>query len=717
MTEMLANKIGVVNLGPVHDPTYYVTIHEAQRVALIYSDPLPDLRVFQGRGNERSDLNTWLADRSVSMIGIRGEGGIGKSTLMAKVFAESQGFAGKFWVDVRTGTSITELIERAFQELGVPPEQTSDLTKNPEKKDLMPRLLRHLQQGRYLLAIDNLESVLTATGDWQSGYGTFFDSFQSLGSDSVLLLGSREYPPKYFGWRQSRWLTLEHGLEPAEGAALLAALEVEDTDEQRKAISMRVQGNPLALALIAGWLRDECLPGERTIARLQQHTNLFQLTGKHGGESQVSMERVFQWSIDRLTPENQRLLLNVSFLREDFDLTMASKMVSDISISDTNLDDLERRSLLQALPKCNEGQSKRFRLQPRIQDLLQKRKINLMQQALKTACENDDRGDEAKWLSGLGWAYHRLEEYQQAIEYYQQSLEIKREIGDRGDEANLLNSLAGAYHSSGEYQRTIECYQQSLEITRKIGDRLGQINSLIFLGDAYHSSGEYQRTIEYQQALEIAREIGDRRAEARSLGSLGRAYNDMFGVQKAVEYLQQSLEITREMGDRLAEGILLVDLTTTYRWLKEYQRLIDCRKRILEIIREMGDRRAEGVALAELANEYHLLGEYQQAIDCYQQSSEISHEIGNRQNEKAALSRMGSVLIDRRWPSRHHEALHRFQRALGIFEGLKHEYMVKECKIAIAENQNMAVRQRWQTLGLWFAVGLAIALLIWWLKQ
>ncbi|XHX81176.1 MAG: tetratricopeptide repeat protein [Stenomitos frigidus ULC029] len=713
MTDPIANKIGVANLGTVYGQTNYVTIHEAQRVKLIYSDPLPDLRVFQGRGTERSDLNTWLADRSVSMISIRGEGGIGKSTLMAKVFAESQGFAGKFWADVRTGTSITTLIERAFQELGVPPEQTQNL----KKEDLLPRLLRYLQQGRYLLAIDNLESVLTATGDWQSGYEEFFDSFESLGSESVLLLGSREYPPKYFGWRQSCRLTLEYGLEPAEGAALLAALEVEDTDKQREAISVQVQGNPLALALIAGWLREQYRPGERTITHLQQHPDLFQLTGRRGGESQVSMERVLQWSIDRLTPENQRLLLNVSFLPEDFDLTMASRMVSDISISDTNLDDLERRSLLQALPKLNEGQSKRFRLQPRIQDLLQKRKINLMQQSLKTACENGDRGGEAKWLSGLGWAYHHLREYQQAIEYYQQSLEIKREIGDRGDEANLLNSLAGAYHSSGEYQRTIECYQQSLEITREIGDRRGEINLLIFLGDAYHSSGEYQRTIEYQQALEIAREIGDRRAEAESLGSLGRAYNDMFGAQKAVEYLQQSLKITREMGDRRAEGMLLLDLTTTYRWLKEYQRLIDCRQQILEIIREMGDRRAEGVALAELAHEYHSLGEYQQAIDCYQQSSEIAHEIGNRHNEEVSLYRKGSALIDMGYAllqiGQRSDALQRFQQALGLFEDLKLEHMIEKCKTAI-QNQR---RKWWQRWWLWFAVGVAIVLLIWWLKQ
>ena len=39
-----------------------------------------------------------------------------------------------------------------------------------EKNDLPDRPLRLLQTKRCLLAIDNLESVLTSEGEWQSGY-------------------------------------------------------------------------------------------------------------------------------------------------------------------------------------------------------------------------------------------------------------------------------------------------------------------------------------------------------------------------------------------------------------------------------------------------------------------------------------------------------------------------------------------------------------------
>jgi len=675
MTEPIAEKIGVANLETVCNQTNNITIHQGQKVALIYSDPVPDLRLFQGRETELSKLKSWLLeDQTVSIVGVRGEGGIGKSTLTAKMFAECLGFGGKFWADVRTGTSITALAERALQEFGVLPEQVKAI----EEKDLIPRLLRQLQQGRYLLAIDNLESVLTTAGDWQSGYASFFEGFQNLGSESVLLLASREYPSKYFGWRRSHWLTLEKGLKPFEGAAMLKHLEVEDTDENRAKVSEQVQGNPLALTLIAGWLREEYRPGERQVNHLSQHTDLLQLEGKHRGETQISVDRVLQWSIDRLSPENQHLLTQVSVLRGAFSAEVAAALVTETikpSVSDADLDDLERRSLLQALPERNQQGQRMFRLQPRIQEFVQKQAddlssaheraivyfwshrktefsrddtqaaVNEYEETFYHECQLSRHHDAARTVFACEQFLQRRGYYQLLVDFYSQLHSDWRPTSEKHqDYAGVCNNLGNAYNSSGKFHQAIEFYQQSLEIKRKIGDRNGEVNSLNNLGSAYNALGQPQQAIEFhQQSLEISREVGDRNSEASSLGNLGSAYNTLGQLQRAIDFLQRSLMIKHEIGDRNGEAISLGNLGSVYHALGQLQQAIKFHQQSLEVMRETGDRNGEASSLSNLGSAYNALGQPQQAIKFHQQSLEIMREIGNRNGEANSLNNLGSA--------------------------------------------------------------------------
>ena len=592
MTEPISNKTGVANLGPVYDQTNHITIHQGQQVALIYSDPVPDLRLFQGRVTEQATLNGWLADRAVAMIGIRGEGGIGKSTLLAKVFAESLGFTAKFWADVRTGTSISALAARALQEFGVLPGQVQAI----EEKDLMDRLLRQLQQGRYLLAIDNLETLLTAAGQWQSSYDLFFHRFQELGSESLLLLGSREYPPRYFGWRQSRWLWLEQGLEPTEGAALLAALDVEDTPEGRATLSTQVQGHPLALALIAGWLREAYRPGDRRVEHLRQYTDLFQVAGKHRGETQVSIDLVLQWSLDRLTPTQQHLLTQVSVLRGAFNGNLAAALAPEQSVSDVDLEDLERRSLVQLLPERDRQGLQSFRLQPRLREYLQRHTANL------TAAH--ERATSYFWS-------HRQTEFApddslDAVSHYLEAVYHQCQVGRYSDAASTIfachgflfrrgyyktlavlydqlygdwcptpdqqptyagsvDNLGNVYCSLGQYPQALDCHQRALAIRRDLGDRRGEASSVGNLGSVYHSLGQYPQALDhYQQALVIQRDLGDRPGEASSLSGLGTVYYSLGQYPQALDHYQQALVIQRDLGDRRGEARSQWSLGLTY---------------------------------------------------------------------------------------------------------------------------------------------------------
>jgi tetratricopeptide (TPR) repeat protein len=665
----VVEKIGVLNQGTVEHQTNIITIHEAEKARLIYSDPLPDLRYFQGRRGQIGQLNAWLQDGNTAIVGVRGEGGIGKSTLVGKAFADCPGFASKFWVDVRTGTNLATLARRALQELDVPLAQVQAI----DDKDLPQRLLRHLQTGRYLLAIDNMESLLTPEGEWQGGYTDFLRDFQQLGSQSVLLLASREYPPQYFGWRQSEWLLIEDGLSSEEGAALLEALGVEDDPTTLVPLAQRLQGNPLALILVAGWLCNEYRPGNRRVSHLEQFDNLFQLKGDRPYESDISAEDVLTWSLDRL-PEALRHLLNqVSVFQNEFTAEMAAALVPEQPVTDADLRDLDRRSLLQELPQPSGAGHLQFRLQPRIREFVQRqagdlttaheRAIGYFWSHRRQQFGPNDSQDAAKEY--LETFYHQVQlgrfndaavtaygcdEFFNLRGYYTALVDLYGQLyrqwqptqAEKQNFAGFCGNLGIAYQSLGQYPQAIEYHQQWLAIAQEIGDREGEASALDNLGTVYNLLGQYPQAIEYhQQSLAIAREIGDREGEANSLGNLGLAYYSLDQYPQAIEYHQQQLAIAREIGDRKGEASALDNLGTAYKSLGQYPQAIEYHQQSLAIKREIGARRGEANSLGNLGIAYDLLGQYPQAIEYHHQQLAIAREIGDRRGEANSLGNLG----------------------------------------------------------------------------
>jgi tetratricopeptide (TPR) repeat protein len=275
-------------------------------------------------------------------------------------------------------------------------------------------------------------------------------------------------------------------------------------------------------------------------------------------------------------------------------------------------------------------------------DLPPRRSVAIFERAAQAAREIGDRWGEGAALGNLGNAYHALGELRKAIEFHEQQLEITRELGDRGGEGIALGNLGNAYYALGEARRAIELYEEQLVIVRETGDRRGEGAALTNLGAAHAGLGETRKAIEfYEQDLAIAREIGDRRMEGVVLGNLGIAYRKLGETRKAIEFYEQDLAIAREIGDRRGRGHALTNLGSAYIDLGEPRRAIEFYEQALTIAREIGDRQGEGNALGNLGSAYSILGEVPQAIEFYEQALEIDREIGDRWGEGGALGNLG----------------------------------------------------------------------------
>lgn len=662
-------------------------------------------------------MQKWLQADNVRLIGITGTGGYGKSSLVAKVFATAQSFEKQVWATFSQNYPFAVWARWLLEKLG---------KATPEKEaDLLTAVCNNLRTGRYLLVLDNLETLVEANGEWHDKtYYDFLLRWLSSHTESVILVTSREQPqlpPN--SWNYCRWLPLK-GLSTDAGVALLEDLDIQGADAEMREFVKQADGHPLLIKLVAGVLHAD--EGDVVdISAFRQ--NIFEILGLHRYDSQASIGKILDASIARLTPKLQELLFNLSVYRPAFNATAAAALLLE-EVTQADLRGLVKRSLLQE-NKLESGWV--FEFQPLILAYLKQQAGDLTQvheraiayyqfiakeswQTIKditpqleivyhhcelkqyrqayyilSYCHNflslrgyyttiielssrlkkewqpsnqDENSEFASVLNNLGNAYNSLGEHQIAINYHQQSLAIYREIGDRNGEANSLLGLGNTYNSLGQYQQAINYLQQSMAICLEIGNRQGEAVCLNNLGNNYNYLREYQIAIDHcQQSLAIEIEIGDRNAKANSLNNLGIAYKSLGQYQIAIDFYQQSLTIYQEIGDRSGEAGSLNNLGNVYQSLGQYQIAINYHQQSLAIKREISNRNGEDSSLVGLGNAYYSLGEYQIAIDCYQQSLAIQLEKRDSKGEGGSLCNLGNAF---RCLGKYQQAIDYYQQAL-----------------------------------------------------
>ncbi len=219
---------------------------------------------------------------------------------------------------------------------------------------------------------------------------------------------------------------------------------------------------------------------------------------------------------------------------------------------------------------------------------LPRERLNRLEVALAAARRLKDRKMEAECLGNLGLAYADLGELRRAIELFEQHMEIAREFGDRIGEYKDLNHLGMAYARLGETRRAIELFEQALVTAREANYLRGEGTALGNLGVAYSSLGETQRAIElYEQRLAIAQRIGDKLGESVTLGNLGVVYHNLGETQRAMELHRKRLTIAREIGDLQGEGSALWNMSLTLDQLDERDKAITTAESALGIFEQL----------------------------------------------------------------------------------------------------------------------------------
>jgi len=302
----------------------------------------PAISYFYGRTAELEQLKRWLLGDRCRLVTVLAMGGMGKTTLAAKVARLlADEFEFVLWRSLLNAPPLQELLRDILRFLA-----RQQLDQLPTTLgDQLTLLLTCLRQHRCLLVLDNVESILAAgqAGHYRAGYegyGQLLDRVVQREHQSCLLLTSRERPrgveqfEEDFPWVRS--LPLE-GLGATAGHALLKTRGVADQADLAHAVVQRYSGNPLALKLVARTIQD-LFDGD-IAAFLRDEAPIFD-------DIRTVLDQQFQ----RLTPLEREILIWLAVEREAISLqTLTGNLVQPPARRDLleALRALQHRSLLE----------------------------------------------------------------------------------------------------------------------------------------------------------------------------------------------------------------------------------------------------------------------------------------------------------------------------------------------------------------------------------
>jgi tetratricopeptide (TPR) repeat protein len=640
--DLFINKQGPSTAGTdnVENPTY---THVDMTITSLHQLPPPP-RDFTGRRQEIEDLLNKLEQSGVSISGLQGMGGIGKTTLALKLAEQLSAKYpdAQFYLDLK-GASSKPLTSAEIQAHVI--RAYHPTTRLPEDEGALNGLYQSVLYGkRALLLLDNAE-----------------DSKQ---------LEPLIPPPCCALIVTSRY----HFTLPGLYAKRLDVLAEKDAEQLLLSIAPRIANQAGAMAKLCGYLPLALRLAATALAEKINIRVADYLNRLEDAQQRLSLvEASVSLSYELLNEQMQKLCRSLAVFPDTFDGEAA---VAVWGIAEDDAQESLSSLVIRSLVEYNETTG-RYRLH----DLIRLYADSRLSQEESDDCqrrhsrhylallsETDllyEKGGEAisrglilfdqevsNIEAGQAWAEKRSKEDEEAAElcsYYplagiyllslrkhsrenirwtESALEAARLLKDRKAEAAHLTHLGVASKDIGENKQAIEYYEQALIIDREIGDQQGEGADLGNLGVAYKNLGENERAIEhYEQHLVIAREIGDRRGEGNALGNLGNAYADLGETRRAIEYHEQALIIDREIGDRRGEGADLGNLGLAYAHLGETKRAIEYYEQALIIGREIGDRRGEGNGLYCMSLALYKLGQNEQAISLAETALKIYEQI------------------------------------------------------------------------------------------
>jgi predicted ATPase len=611
-------------------------------------------------------------------VTIVGPGGIGKTRLSLEA-AAAEGFAdGVFFVPLAPLADAQHIVAAISDSIWF---------RYLARGDPRQGLLEYLRQKRLLLVMDNFEHLL-ASADMVSDIllqtaqvKVLITSRErlNLSGEAVYMLSGLDYPadPGMSGEEMKQFGAVRLLLDRAR--LVRPGLEVDGPElDQVARICRLVQGMPLALVLAAGWL--ELLTFEEVAGEIATSLDILEGQARDMPERQRSVRATFDYSWQRLAPDDQQVFSRLAVFRGGFSRRAAQQVAYAGLLS---LRTLIEKSLIMAGGPDRYGMHELLRqfaeekLEETSQagttrdahsryylegvayleaDLKGRRQIGALEEI-----EADLDNVRAAW----DWALDRSNE--QIIDQTMESLSLFFYMRSRNQEGWILFQQAikglGLDQSASDQEQKLwgrltarseflksqftrsdkeipQAIKKSLAIAEANTDQSEIAYSYLALGH-YHSrvANDFRQALnDFEQSLERYQSLADRYYMAHLLHRVGYSSSIISGTEVYMRYTRQSLELARQIGDLSDAATAVGNLGWGSLWTGDYAGAEFSFLEALRLSQQMGRRDIHSHSLIALGCCHFLNGRLEEAQETAAEGAKIAKDIMNFVTEAYGLA-------------------------------------------------------------------------------
>ena len=269
------------------------------------------------------------------------------------------------------------------------------------------------------------------------------------------------------------------------------------------------------------------------------------------------------------------------------------------------------------------------------------RAISLNEDGLNAVPE-DSTALRCEFYSCLLYCYHRLGDYERALEYGERCLAYDEQQGTPQDLSASLGNLAGIYSSAGQNEvaeaylrRAIDIENELLNTEKDYTPKSLTVREAMLGEVLLAKDSALEEALAFtQDALTIDRQLGRRLQEGMRLAQIGHIYAALGDRQSADAYTSQALQIARETGNKMTEVLCLLQLGC-YEEAAEQAHGYGLKKQEYEACMELGDLKRAMTLKNELINE-----ENQRQLIIAQ----VRHDTYNKEQELAKQKTRNKIL-------------------------------------------------------------------------